>query len=742
MSLINPKDSLERQNEKLLQISQALMRRVEQKTEQSGFAYQQFERAALLESEVRQRTRDLERTLDLLQDSNARLEQANAETETARANLTEAIETINEGFALFDEKDRLVLFNSRFCRDLQDVCPVLTEGLSFDDYVTSISNSRFLALPDGQTSEDWARLRIERHREEHVVFNVSLIWDRWLQASEHRTSRNGTVILQTDVTEIIRMERLERDKMRHQEARKLQATLDHLNQGVCIFGHDKMLVGWNKRMDRLLDVPPIRRRGRLDFDDLMEQFREELTFNESFSAERLIEWTNRGRPREPIAFEVTRKGDQIYSIFAQEMPDRGFVISLTDVTSERAATRALADVNERLELWVEERTAELEEALSEAERANASKSRFVAAASHDLLQPLSAAKLFVSSILDQTDNAAIKHVVAKTETALQGVEQIIEALSAISKLDAGKAVFDVQPLALSEIFDPLRDELALTARAKGIKFSLAHSSLTVVSDPGYLRRIVQNLLSNAIRYTETGRILAGVRRHGDFARIEVWDTGCGIAEADQHAIFQEFKQLKPSGGDQGLGLGLAIVERACKGLGHPLALWSQPGIGSCFSVVVPVSQPTARMHNLLSPTTVPTAYDLNGVLVMLVENNWSVAQALCHLIESNGGEVIVAETAEEALMMIADIDLVPDVFLLDYQLGDGMDGVALYENILDRYGPVPASIISANRTTELRAACKRLRLRLLPKPVNAQRVCEFLSEGFSANQTEQGRAYR
>ncbi|WP_299044840.1 PAS-domain containing protein [uncultured Tateyamaria sp.] len=729
MSLINPQDSLERQNEKLLQISQALMRRVEQKTEQSGFAYQQFERAALLESEVRERTRDLERTLDLLQDSNARLEQANLETETARANLTEAIETINEGFALFDQDDRLVLYNSRFCRDLQDVEAILHEGLSFNDYVTSISNSRFLALPDGETPHDWAQLRLERHREEHVVFNVSLIWDRWLQASEHRTSRNGTVILQTDVTDIIRMERQERDKMRHQQARKLQATLDHLNQGVCIFDHDKTLVGWNKRMDRLLDVAPVRTRRKLTFDDLMEQFQEELTFDTGFSADHLIDWTRRTRPRDPIAFEVTRKGDQIYSIFAQEMPDRGFVISLTDVTSERAATRALAEVNEKLEGWVEARTAELEEALSDAERANASKSRFVAAASHDLLQPLSAAKLFVSSISDQTDNRAIKEVVAKTETALQGVEQIIEALSAISKLDAGKAVFEVQPVSLTEIFNPLRDELAPTARAKGLTFSLVHSGLTVVSDPGYLRRIVQNLLSNAIRYTTTGRILAGVRRVGRFARIEVWDTGCGIREEDQQTIFQEFKQLGSGPANGGLGLGLAIVERACKGLDHPLEMWSEPGIGSCFSLVVPVSAPTTRMLSPFASQGPTVERDLKGLLVMLVENNRSVAQAVTHLIESSRGEVILAETAEEALATISEIDLVPDVFLLDYQLGDGMNGIQLYEHILRTYGPVPASIVSADRTAELRAHCKRLNLNMLAKPVNAQRLYAFLRDG-------------
>lgn len=728
MSLINPADSLERQNEKLLLISQALMRRVEQKTEQSGFAYQQFERAALLESEVRDRTRDLERTLDLLQDSNARLEQANRETETAQANLTEAIETINEGFALFDQDDRLVLYNSRFCRDLQDVEAVLKEGLAFEDYVRAISKSRFLALPEGQSPQDWAHLRLKRHKEEHVVFNVSLIWDRWLQASEHRTSRNGTVILQTDVTEIIRMERQERDKMRDEEARKLQATLDHLNQGVCIFDRDKTLVGWNKRMDRLLDLTPQRRRPHLTFDDLMAQLRRELTFDTGFSAEALIRWTNQTRPRAPIAFEVTRQAEQIYSVFAQEMPDRGFVISLTDVTAERSATRALSEMNERLEGWVEERTAELEEALSEAERANASKSRFVAAASHDLLQPLSAAKLFLSSISDQTDNADIQQVVAKTETALEGVEQIIEALSAISKLDAGRAVFEIRSVSLHEIFDPLRDELAPLARAKGIDFRLLHSSETVVSDPGYLRRIIQNLLSNAIRYTDQGRVLAGVRRLGGFVRVEVWDTGCGIDETDQATIFQEFKQLGSAGANAGLGLGLAIVERACKGLNHPLELWSKPGTGSCFSIMIPVAAPIAQFRQRRATEPPAEARDLCGLLVMLVENNPSVAQAVGHLIESYGGEVILAETGEEALATIKEIDLIPDAFLLDYQLGHGMNGLAVYEELLSRYGPVPAIVVSADRTTELRAKCKAKQIRLLPKPVNAAHVYEFLSE--------------
>ncbi len=726
MSLINPADTIERQNEKLMVIAQSLMRRVEQKSEQSGLAYQQFERAAMLETQVRERTRDLERTLDLLQDSNARLEVANQETETARANLTEALETINEGFALFDSADRLVLSNSRFCRDLLDIAPELIEGLRFDDYVACVSRSRFLALPADQTAQDWAEQRLAHHGDDHVVFNVSLMWDRWLQVSEHRTADGGTVILQTDVTEIIRLERQERDKMRDQQAQMLQATLDHLNQGVCIFDRGKILVGWNKRMDRLLDIAPRRAALGLEFSVLLDHLRDELEFGEGFDAQRLAAWANRTHTRSPIAFEVRRKGQQTFSVFAQEMPDQGFVISFTDVTSERAAADALSQINEQLERRVLERTEELGVALSEAERANASKSRFVAAASHDLLQPLSAAKLFLSSLAEQVVDDAAHQIIDKTETALNGVGQIIEALLDISKLDAGKATFRVQPLRLADIFNPLRDELTPLATAKGLELRLLHSDLVVMSDPGYLRRIVQNLLSNAIRYTDQGRVLLGVRRSGGSARIEVWDTGQGIAPEDQSRIFQEFQQVGPTRQGVGLGLGLAIVERACTGLDHQVGLWSEPGVGSCFSLNLPIDTARSQTPDAGPAARKATAGDLGGMLVMLVENDPAMAAALSIMIEGYGGEVIHSSSAAEARAIIDEIQLLPDAFVLDYRLGAGLNGVELYEALRRDFGPVPAAIISAERTRELRARCKSLGLSLISKPINAGQLRDFL----------------
>ncbi|MEL7081074.1 MAG: PAS-domain containing protein [Pseudomonadota bacterium] len=727
MLLLNPDDPLEVQNQKLLRITQSLMRRVEQKNEQSGLAYAQFERAAMLDAQVRERTNDLERTLDLLQESNARLEEANLATEAARTNLSEAIETISEGFALFGPDDRLILSNSRFCLNLRDVSEKLAEGMPFADYVALVSNSRYLALPEGDSPARWSKRRMERHGDNHVVFNVSLIWDRWLQVSEHRTARGGTVILQTDVTEIFRAERQERDKLRSEQAQIFRATLDHLNQGVCIFDSNQRLVGWNKKMNSLLDLPAEETALGRDFSFLLQSIGDQIEFAQGFDRLMLLRWAQSGRGRRPVAFEINKGEAKILSVFGQEMPDGGFVVSLTDVTAERQAAAALFDMNEKLERRVEERTTELGIALEEAERANASKSRFVAAASHDLLQPLSAAKLFVSSLGERAGDAETAAIAEKAETALSSAESIIGALLDISKLDAGKAVFDIQSVRLSAILGPLRDELTPMAERKGITLRVLNSDLVVESDPGYLRRILQNLVTNAIRYTDRGKVLVGTRRNGGSARVEVWDTGRGIPSADQATIFQEFKQLAPKDAADGLGLGLAIVERACKGLGHPLSLWSEPDVGSCFSLNAPICdepQPIVGLGGRANPIdALPEA----GHLVLLVENDLQVANAMSLMIEGWGISVIHAASSQEALSLLSEIDLTPDAMLLDYQLGDGVTGAELYRIITGQLGPVPTRIVSADRNKAMRQTCAALGLEIIHKPIDRNKLAAFLA---------------
>ncbi|MEO0387531.1 MAG: PAS-domain containing protein, partial [Pseudomonadota bacterium] len=235
LELLHPTDTVERQRDKLLNICSALMRRVEQAPSDTSNAYAQFERAALLDAKVRERTAELERALDLLNESNAQLAFANREIETAQSNLNEAIESVDEGFALFDADENLVLFNSRFCRDFGDVRVALRPGMTFAAFVDLVSRSRDLALPDALTPADWAKRRLARHAEDSVVFNIALTENRWMQVSEHRTQDGGTAIVQTDISGVMRAERQERADLVDSQFKMLRATLDHLAQGVCIF---------------------------------------------------------------------------------------------------------------------------------------------------------------------------------------------------------------------------------------------------------------------------------------------------------------------------------------------------------------------------------------------------------------------------------------------------------------------------------------------------------------------------
>ncbi len=589
-TLIDPADPPDRRIEKLLAVAGALMARVEAATDDSGAAYAQFQRAAMLEDQVRDRTRDLERALDLLNESNARLAEAMREAEAARANLSSAIETVQEGFALFDVEDRLVMCNSRFGMHLTDVHPDLAPGLAFADYVALVSRSRHLELPQGETPETWAERRMQRHRDRHVIFNVRLIWDRWIQVSEHRTAEGGTVILQTDVTDIIRNERVERGRMLDDQARMIRATLDHLDQGVAIFDPQARLAGWNQRLSVLLTLPLSRLRRGMAFDQLLAQMAGEMRLQAPMEPAALRGWAERGPGRGPLVFQAERLGGLILTVFAQELPDGGFVMSFTDVTAERTALSALHRANETLEARVRERTLELEDALADAERANASRSRFVAAASHDLLQPLAAAKLFIASAADGEGAGALD----KALNALQSVEGILGALLDISKLESGRMAVTVGPVEVQPMLRRLAEEFAPLAAAKGLRLRLRAGAHLVETDAGYLRRILQNLIGNAIRYTDRGGVLVAARRRGSSLRLEVWDTGPGIPEEAQEMIFREFQRLNArASAAEGMGLGLAIVERACGLLGHPLELVSRVGRGSLFRVTVPLVAPAA-----------------------------------------------------------------------------------------------------------------------------------------------------
>ena len=724
-SLINPLDSVEVQNEKLSKIVFALMNRVEQATDASGAAYAQFQRAAVLEQDVQNRTKELEHALDLLNESNAQLAQANSETEAARSNLANAIEAIQEGFALFDANDRLVLCNSRFGMHMPDIHDHLLPGLLFDNYVRMVSESSFLSLPPNETPAQWAERRLKRHQETHVIFNVRIIWNRWVQVSEHHTPDGGTVILQTDVSDIMRLQRQERERMLDDQAKLIRATLEHLIQGVCIFDNQARIVGWNHRIAELLPISLSSIRVGTPFETILAKLEGKIKFVAEMTPNAIQDWGRQKSGRVPIRFEIEHGPQTILDVFAQEMPDGGFVISFTDITSETKAIRAIKTANETLEQRVLERTLELEDALAVAERANASKSRFVAAASHDLLQPLSAAKLYIASLDNASSDERARDIIGKAGRALNSVENILEALLDISKLDSGRASFNIGAVSLGVILDQLRDEFSPVAAQKKLDLRFVKTNAVVQSDATYLRRILQNLIGNALRYTEAGKVLVGVRQNKSSVRVEVWDTGPGIPDDKQNIIFGEFQRLNASASAaEGMGLGLAIVERACSLLNHPLRVESKVGVGTGFLVEIPRTVRSVQHPNQKQEYNIQTIEP--NLVALLIENDVELQGALTITMEQWGIDVLPVLSGSEAISLLHEIDIVPDVILADYQLDLGETGTEAIRQLWSIYGRIPAALITANRTQQVMQDCQKSGIELMYKPISSENLRDYI----------------
>lgn len=726
-ALIDPSDSPERRAEKLLTIAEVLMRRVEQVTDDSGAAYAQFQRAAMLEDQVRARTRELGHALDLLNSTNTRLGEAKREAEAARNNLANAIETIQEGFALFDVDENLVMCNSRFGMHMPDIRASLRPGITFADYVGLVARSAFLSLPHDLSPDDWAVARLRRHQDRHVIFNVRMDADHWVQVSEHRTADGGTVILQTDVTDIIRAERHERGRLLDDQARMIRATLDHISQGVAIFDASGRLAGFNRRLAELLALPAGGTRMGTGFETIFARIGAQMQLGGGADQAAILAWVAGGSGRGPLHFELQNGTELILDCFAQEMPDAGFVISFTDVTGEREALAALSRANETLEARVTERTLELQDALADAERANASRSRFVAAASHDLLQPLSAAKLYISSIADERLDPGARLSLDKAQNALQSVEGLLAALLDISRLESGKAAVSVGPVSLDALLRRMSEEFAPLAAAKGLALTVMPSAAVVESDPAYLRRILQNLISNAIRYTETGRVLVGARQDRGGIRLEVRDTGPGIPPEAQRDIFREFHRLNArASASEGMGLGLAIVDRACALLGHELSLVSRLGQGTCFAL---------RLDRAMAAPPVETAPDrplpppdAQDKIAFLVENDAELRAALTQLLEKWGLTVIEAGSGEEALSLIEEIGILPDLILADHQLGTGRTGLSFLVEFRALHGPLPVWLITADRSPDLASAAAAAGIGVILKPIETQELQQVLAK--------------
>lgn len=413
--------------------------------------------------------------------------------------------------------------------------------------------------------------------------------------------------------------------------------------------------------------------------------------------------------------------------------ERKRYIRLNDELEQRVAARTdeLLEANHNLQQQIAQREQieqDLRDARDAAQAANRSKDKYLAAASHDLLQPLNAARLLIATLRERQLPEVEQVLVERTHQALEGAEDLLTDLLDISRLDQAAVKPDVALYRLDEVFAPLVSEFQSVAQAAGLNLRVHTGHYAVRTDLRLLTRILRNFLSNACRYTDDGCILLGARRRGDCLRLEVWDTGRGIAADRLEAIFLEFNQLDVgrAADRKGVGLGLAIVERIAEILGYPIAVRSWPGRGSMFSIEVPLSaeMPLAISQLPVQPTT---GNPLPGRRLLVIDNETSILESMSALLQQWGCEVLTATDQAGAMAVLQG--RAPELILADYHLDHGVVGCEVVRQLREHFAcKIPAVIITADRTDQCRRALRRLEAPLLNKPVKPGKLRAVLSQ--------------
>jgi len=405
------------------------------------------------------------------------------------------------------------------------------------------------------------------------------------------------------------------------------------------------------------------------------------------------------------------------------MPDGGLVTTFTDITDSVKAAEALERANATLERRVRERTGELTRlnaalasAKAEADEANVSKTRFVAAASHDILQPLNAARLYVTSLIERQRSGEDADLVQNIDASLEAVEEIFTALLDISRLDTGAMKPEIAEFRIDELLHRLEVEFAPMAREKGLDLTVMPCAQNVRSDRSLLRRLLQNLISNAIKYTPDGRVLVGCRRRGERLCIEVYDTGIGIPHAKRRAVFKEFRRLEQGARvARGVGLGLSIVERIARVLDCEVSLRSNVSRGSRFAIDVPRGSGFIAAQK--RPTPLRFVGQLDDMVVLCIDNDRAILDGMERLLGGWGSRILTAPDLAGAIKAIETSGLQPDGFLVDYHL-DGANGVAAIAQLRRRLNRhVPAIVITADRSLRVREEVRAEDAHLLNKPI-------------------------
>jgi PAS domain S-box-containing protein len=727
---------LEAENERLRRIRDALIVRVESGSSHKPDPYAAFEHSVVLAEQVRERTEALNQAMDELKVSNKALNRAREEAETTRQRLSDAIESIADGFVLFDKQHLLIQSNSRFRSYWHHA------GLKMPEAGTSIDRIKEQAVTSG--------LIVEEHSHpdaEGVVFLLSN--GRWVQMTERPTREGGLVVLYSDITDVKNSEMARRLKALEESEHWIRVVTDHVPALIAYVGADMGIQFCNKVYEAWYG-----RKGETPLGKRLDEVHSEELY------QRLLPQILEVLDGHNVTFEFEETGEQgeVRYMLRSYVPNFdeqgdiiGFFVLIRDITDRRKTALALEQAYDNLERRVKQRTAaltglnnqlreeitervaveaRLRDAKLEAEQANLSKTKFLAAVSHDLLQPLNAARLFTSALLEQSFGPKAEGLVRSVSTSLDDVENLLGTLVEISKLDAGVIQPDVTAFDLRDLLNNIAREFRQMARAGNLKLDFVASSAIVESDSQLLARILRNFLTNAIRYTGSGRILLGCRRRGDHVLLQVWDTGPGIPEDKLTEIFQEFKRISPAGShqDKGLGLGLAIVDKISRMLGHEVTVSSIEGKGSVFSVKVPLGRLQPRQPVADQNRTVSFDSGLGGARIWVIDNDPAICEGMKTLLEGWDCQVVTALSLDDLESQLDPVSATVDLILADYHLDNDANGVDVVAEINGRRRcPAPVIMITANYTNELKQQIRDLGHLLMNKPVKPLKLRSALS---------------
>lgn len=512
----------------------------------------------------------------------------------------------------------------------------------------------------------------------------------------------------------------------------LQTALNHVRQGIAVFDADLQLICSNRQFSEILALPPHLVQLGLPLQEILEFMAPPGIDNaEALMERRLAAYTTVGEPY----LERVPDRHMVIEVRSNQMPGGGLVITFSDVTPSFEAAEALERANATLEKRVRDRTEELTRLNSElalakstAEDANISKTRFLAAASHDILQPLNAARLYVTSLVERQNGGEDSRLVENIDDSLEAIEEILGALLDISRLDAGAMTTAITSFKMADLMRSLEIEFAPIARAKGLDLTFVPCSLPAESDRLLLRRLLQNFISNAIKYTPRGRVLVGCRRRGQSLQIGVYDTGVGIPVMKRGEIFKEFHRLEQGARiARGLGLGLSIVERLARVLNHGIAIDANASGGSVFSVTVPIA--TTVNHTAAVTSATPLSKTpMSGALIVCIENDAAILDGMKTLLKAWDADVIAVTDPEAAMAAIEASDGNVTGLLVDYHLDRG-NGVAAIREIRRRFGEnIPAILITADRSPHVRGAAREENIAILNKPVKPASLRALLGQ--------------